>query len=111
VPAGRARWSGTHTRVTAAAARVALTPATTADSPPQSGAAHGPSERFDQRPAAPAEPRRRPIARLRNRIETTLGELTEGLGLARHRAETVWGLLTRAAATILAHTLALLAPV
>ena len=34
---------------------------------------------------------------------------TEGLGLARHRAETVWGLLTRAAATILAHTLLRLA--
>jgi hypothetical protein len=48
---------------------------------------------------------RRPVARLRNRVETTIGELTEGLGLARHRAKTVWGLLTRAAATILAHTL------
>ena len=52
---------------------------------------------------------RRPVARLRNRIETTIGELTEGLGLARHRAKTVWGLLTRAAATILAHTLLRLA--
>jgi hypothetical protein len=43
---------------------------------------------------------------LRNRIETTLGELTapEHLGLARHSAHTVWGLLTRWAATILAHT-------
>ena len=48
---------------------------------------------------------RRPVAALRNRIETTIGELTEALGLARHRATTVWGLLTRAAATILAHTL------
>jgi hypothetical protein len=48
---------------------------------------------------------RRPVAALRNRVETTIGELTEGLGLARHRAKTVWGLLTRAAATILAHTL------
>ena len=47
---------------------------------------------------------RRPVAALRNRVETTIGELTEHLGLARHRAKTVWGLLTRAAATILAHT-------
>ena len=66
------------------------------------------------RPAAPSGgpcrgAARRPVARLRNRIETTTGELTEGLGLARHRAETVWGLLTRAAATILAHTLLRLA--
>jgi hypothetical protein len=52
---------------------------------------------------------RRPVARLRNRIETTTGELTEGLGLTRHRAKTVWGLLTRAAATLLAHTLLRLA--
>ena len=48
---------------------------------------------------------RRPVAVLRNRIETTIGELTEHLGLARHRAKTVWGLLTRTAATILAHTI------
>jgi hypothetical protein len=48
---------------------------------------------------------RRPIAALRNRVETTIGELTEQLGLAHHGATTVWGLLTRAAATILAHTL------
>lgn len=48
---------------------------------------------------------RRPIAALRNRIETTIGELTERLGLARHGAKTLWGLLTRAAATMLAHTL------
>jgi hypothetical protein len=50
-------------------------------------------------------PVRRPVAALRNRVETTIGELTETLGLARHRAKTLWGLLTRAAATILAHTL------
>jgi hypothetical protein len=63
--------------------------------------AHGPAER--QRLSA-AE--RHPVAVLRNRIETTLGELTapEHLGLARHGAHTVWGLLTRCAATILAHT-------
>jgi hypothetical protein len=48
---------------------------------------------------------RRPVAALRNRVETTIGELTEALGLARHRAKTLWGLLARAAATILAHTL------
>ena len=48
---------------------------------------------------------RRPVAALRNRIETTIGELTDALGLARHRATTFWGLLTRTAATILAHTL------
>jgi hypothetical protein len=48
---------------------------------------------------------RRPVAALRNRIETTTGEITERLGLARHRARTVWGLLARTAATILAHTL------
>jgi len=51
---------------------------------------------------------RRPVAVLRNRIETTTGELTERLGLARHGAKTFWGLLTRVAATILAHTLLLL---
>jgi hypothetical protein len=48
---------------------------------------------------------RRPVAALRNRIETTVGELTERLGLAHHGARTVWGLLARAAAAILAHTL------
>ena len=48
---------------------------------------------------------RRPVAKLRNRIETAIGELTEALGLARHGARTFWGLLTRAAATILAHAL------
>lgn len=47
----------------------------------------------------------RPVAALRNRIETTIGALTDALGLARHRAKTFWGLLTRTAATILAHTL------
>jgi hypothetical protein len=51
---------------------------------------------------------RRSVAGLRNRIETTNGELTEQLGLARHGAKTFWGLLTRVAATILAHTLQLL---
>jgi len=38
----------------------------------------------------------------------TIGELTERLGLTRQGAKTFWGLLTRVAATILAHTLQLL---
>ena len=52
-----------------------------------------------------------PIAVLRNRIETTLGELTEQLGLVRHHAKSFWGLLTRTAATMLAHTVRRLAHV
>jgi hypothetical protein len=49
---------------------------------------------------------RRPVAALRNRIETTFGAITDvdGLRLARHGARTFWGLLTRTAATLLAHT-------
>jgi hypothetical protein len=62
--------------------------------------AHGRAERR-RLPAAA----RRPVAALRNRIETTVGELTDRLGLARHGAKSFWGLLTRTAATILAHTL------
>ena len=61
--------------------------------------AHGKADR--RLPAAV----RRPVARLRNRVETTIGELTEPLGLARHRARTFRGLLARAAAPVLAHTL------
>jgi hypothetical protein len=34
-----------------------------------------------------------------------LGELTDRMDLARHGAHTFWGLLTRTAATIAAHTL------
>jgi hypothetical protein len=52
---------------------------------------------------------RRPVAVLRNRIETTTGEITVGLGLDRHGAKSFWGLLTRTAATLLAHTLTRLA--
>jgi Transposase DDE domain len=48
---------------------------------------------------------RRPVAALRNRIETSLGEVTDHLELARHGAHTFWGLLTRVAATLAAHTL------
>lgn len=64
--------------------------------------AHGQADR-ERLPSAV----RRPVAALRNRIETTLGELTapEHLGLARHGAHSFWGLLTRTAATLLAHTL------
>jgi hypothetical protein len=48
---------------------------------------------------------RRPVAALRNRIETSYGEITDHLELARHGAHTFWGLLTRVAATLAAHTL------
>lgn len=50
----------------------------------------------------------RPIARLRNRIETTVGQLKGKLELARHGAKTFWGLLVRTAAAILAHTILIL---
>ena len=45
------------------------------------------------------------IAQWRNRIETTFSEITDLMELARHGAHTFWGLLTRTAATIAAHTL------
>lgn len=45
------------------------------------------------------------IAEWRNRIETTFKEITDQMELARHGARTFWGLLTRSAATIAAHTL------
>jgi len=45
------------------------------------------------------------IARWRNRVETTFAEITDQMELARHGAHTFWGLLTRTAATIAAHTL------
>ncbi|HYZ55222.1 MAG TPA: transposase [Streptosporangiaceae bacterium] len=48
---------------------------------------------------------RRPVAALRNRVETSYGEITDRLELARHGAHTFWGLLTRVAATLAAHTL------
>ena len=59
--------------------------------------------RADRRRQPPSV--RRPVAALRNRVETTIGELTEQLGLARHGAKTFWGLLARTAATMLAHTM------
>jgi hypothetical protein len=45
------------------------------------------------------------IAQWRNRIEASFAEITEQMGLTRHGAHTFWGLLTRTAATIAAHTL------
>jgi hypothetical protein len=48
---------------------------------------------------------RKVIAEWRNRIETTFSEITDHMELARHGAHTFWGLLTRTAATIAAHTL------
>jgi hypothetical protein len=46
------------------------------------------------------------IAEWRNRIETIFSEINDRMELARQRAHTFWGLLTRTAATI-AHTLQL----
>ncbi|MGR7023923.1 transposase [Geodermatophilus sp. URMC 62] len=57
-----------------------------------------------QRPNMPSA-LRQVIARWRNHIEVTFGELTDRMELARHGAHTFWGLLTRTAATIAAHTL------
>ena len=48
---------------------------------------------------------RKVIAEWRNRIETTFSEITVQMELARHGAHTFWGLLTRTAAIIAAHTL------
>ena len=48
---------------------------------------------------------RKVIAEWRNRIETTFGQITDQMELARHGARTFWGLLTRTAATIAAHAL------
>ena len=61
-------------------------------------------------PAKPQRPAMPPILRAiiahwRNRIETTFAEITDQMELARHGACTFWGLLTRTAATIAAHTL------
>ena len=57
-----------------------------------------------QRAAMPSA-LRKVIAEWRNRIETTFSEITDHMELARHGAHTFWGLLTRTAATIAAHTL------
>ena len=58
----------------------------------------------DQRASMPAI-LQKVIAQWRNRIEASFGEITDLMGLARHGAHTFWGLLTRTAATIAAHTL------
>src|SRR6516165_6283266 len=58
----------------------------------------------DQRAAMPSI-LRKVIAEWRNRVETTFSEITVHMELARHGAHTFWGLLTRTAATIAAHTL------
>ena len=58
----------------------------------------------DQRKTMPAT-LQKVIAQWRNRIETTFKETTDQMELARHGAHTFWGLLTRTAATIAAHTL------
>jgi hypothetical protein len=50
------------------------------------------------------------IAAWRNRIETTFSEITDRMELARHGAHSLWGLLTRTAATIAAHTAVLPRP-
>ena len=63
----------------------------------------------NQRPAMPPI-LQKIIAEWRNRIETTLQEITDQMELARHGAHTFWGLLTRTAATIAAHTLMRLHP-
>jgi len=44
------------------------------------------------------------IAEWHNRIEATFGEITDLMELARHGADSFWGLLTRTAAAIAAHT-------
>lgn len=48
---------------------------------------------------------RKVIAEWRNRVETCFAEITDQMELARHGAHTFWGLLTRTAAAIAAHTL------
>ena len=63
----------------------------------------------NQRPATPPI-LQKIIAEWRNRIETTFQEITDQMELARHGAHTFWGLLTRTAATIAAHTLMRLRP-
>ena len=58
----------------------------------------------DQRASLPAG-LLKVIAEWRNRVETSFAEITDRMELARHGAHSFWGLLTRTAATIAAHTL------
>ena len=57
-----------------------------------------------QRAAMPSAPLK-VIAQRRNRIETTISQTTGRMELARHGATAFWGIRTRTAATIAAHTL------
>jgi hypothetical protein len=57
----------------------------------------------DQRASLPAM-LLKVIAEWRNRVETIFAEITDLMELARHGAHSSWGLLTRTAATIAAHT-------
>jgi hypothetical protein len=66
----------------------------------------GPAPGKKQRAAMPSS-LLKVIAEWRTRIETTFSEITDRMELARHGAHTFWGLLTRTAATIAAHTLLL----
>jgi Transposase DDE domain len=58
----------------------------------------------DQRTSLPAM-LLKVIAQWRNRVETSFSEITDRMELARHGAHSFWGLLTRTAATVAAHTL------
>ncbi len=58
----------------------------------------------DQRASMPAI-LQKVIAQWRNRAGATVGEITDLMELARHGTHSFWGLLTRTAATIAAHTL------
>jgi len=62
-----------------------------------------------QRQAMPENPQRL-IARFRNRVQTSVKEITGQMELARHGARTFDGLLTRTVATPAAHTLLLTLP-
>jgi hypothetical protein len=66
------------------------------------GAGAGPRPRCSDTEVLTVALVRRPVAALRICVETTIGELPEGLDLARHRAKTLWGPFARAVATILA---------
>ncbi len=85
-----------------------VTRASTAPPLPPGGAADGTAvfvpPTKDQRRSMPAI-LQKITAEWCNRIETAFGEITDQMALARHGAHTFWGLLTRTAATIAAHTL------
>ena len=92
---GRPRVTCSRTRASAAGASPPRWPPAVppcSSRPPKSSAPHAPALL-------------KVIAEWRNRIETTFSEITDQMELARHGAHTFWGLLTRTAATIAAHTL------